>query len=58
MEVADPYRMSQWIKSPKFCGRVKGVVVLFDLSMVAIDPRSIISGESEDVRVNVFLVKE
>ena len=49
--------MSQWNMSPNDCGRVNGVVVRLDLSMVAISPISIISGESEVVREKVFALK-
>lgn len=58
IEVLDPYRISQCMRSPKLCGRVRGVVVRFDLSMVAMDPRSMISGESDDVNENVLVVNE
>ena len=34
---------------------MSGVVLRFDLSMVAISPRSMMSGESEEVRENVVL---
>ena len=41
-----PKRMSQWTISPNDSGRVRGVVVRLDLSMVAMSPRSMMSGES------------
>ena len=50
--------MSQCITSPKFCGKVRGVVFRLDLSIVAIEPRSIISGESEEVNEKVLVVNE
>ena len=46
------------MRSPKLVGRVRGVVVLFDLSIVAMEPRSRMSGASEALRENVFFVKE
>ena len=57
MDVFDPYRMSQCTTSPKDEGRVNGVVVRLDLSIVAISPMSMMSGESEVVSVNVLAVK-
>ena len=44
--------------SPKFLGRVSGVVFLLDLSMVAMFPRSMMSGASEVDKEKVFLVNE
>ena len=49
--------MSQCTTSPKELGRVKGVVVRLDLSIVAILPMSIMSGESDVVREKVLAVK-
>ena len=58
MEVLEPYRISQWTMWPKEGGRGNGVVLRFDLSMVATSPRSMMSGESEIVRENVLAPKE
>ena len=46
------------MRSPKLEGKVRGVVVRFDLSIVAMEPRSSMSGASEVVREKVFFVKE
>ena len=57
MAVLEPYRMSQCTMCPKEWGRVNGVVLRLDLSMVAISPMSMISGESEVVREKVLALK-
>ena len=51
MDVWDPNRMLQWTILLKADGRLKGVVLRLDLSMVATLPRLIIGGESSVLNV-------